>query len=223
GQGAPLVPLYHRALAAGLKKPTAIINIGGVSNITWIGGERDDELLAFDLGPGNALIDDWILRHVGENCDRDGVCAARGAVDEKHIVKFLEHPFFQVKPPKSLDRDVFAGFVPEGASVEDGAATLTMMSVAAIAKGLEAVPVLAREVYIAGGGRHNATMMRWLAERTGLSIKSVDALGWNGDAVEAEAFAYLAVRSVLGLPLSVPNTTRVSQPMTGGKLNKGIA
>ena len=220
GQGAPLVPLYHRALAAGLEKPVAIINIGGVSNITWIGGESDDEILAFDLGTGNALIDDWMFKHTGQNCDRDGVCAVRGAVDEAHVAKFLAHPFFQVKPPKSLDRDAFAGFVPEGASVEAGAATLTMMTVAAIAKGLEAVPTLPREVYIAGGGRHNATMMRWLAEWTGLSIQSVDALGWNGDAIEAEAFAYLAVHSVLGLPLSVPNTTRVPQPMTGGVLSK---
>ncbi len=271
GQGAPLVPLYHRALAAALPKPTAIINIGGVSNITWIGGEGDDEILAFDLGTGNALIDDWMLRHAGQSCDRDGAMAAQGVPDEAHVAAFLAHPFFTQKPPKSLDRDVFADFVPTlnrhceearsadvaiqsaerlrgirvlcaadaaqldcfaplamtdddnvsfAMTVEDGAATLTMMTVAAIAKGLEAVPAAPREIFIAGGGRHNATMMRWLANKTRLPIKSVDELGWNGDAIEAEAFAYLAVRSRLGLPLSVPNTTSVPAPMTGGTLHR---
>ncbi len=218
GQGAPLVPLYHRALAAALPKPTAIINIGGVSNITWIGG--DDEILAFDLGTGNALIDDWMLRHTGQSCDRDGAMAAQGVPDEAHVAAFLSHPFFGQKPPKSLDRDVFAGFVPERANPADGAATLTMMTVAALVKGMENVPATPREVYIAGGGRHNATMMRWLAERTSVPVKSVDELGWNGDAIEAEAFAYLAVRSQLGLPLSVPSTTCVPQPMTGGTLHR---
>ncbi|MFA6279689.1 MAG: anhydro-N-acetylmuramic acid kinase [Bdellovibrionales bacterium] len=219
GQGAPLVPLYHRALAAALPKPTAIINIGGVSNITWIGGESDDEILAFDLGTGNALIDDWMLRHTGQSYDQGGAMAAQGCVDEAHVAAFLSHPFFAQKPPKSLDRDAFAAFVPEGVSPADGAATLTMMTVAAIAKGVEASPQKPCEVYIAGGGRHNVTMMRWLAERTGVPVKSVDELGWNGDSLEAEAFAYLAVRSLLGLPLSVPNTTAVPAPMTGGVLH----
>jgi len=221
GQGAPLVPLYHRALAASLKKPVAIINIGGVSNITWIGGEGDEAILAFDLGTGNALINDWMARHTGGRCDEGGKVAARGRVDKAHVAAFLAHPFFAQKPPKSLDRDAFARFVPDGLGVEDGAATLTMMTVAAMAKGLEAVPAPPQEIYVAGGGRHNATMMRWLADETGLPVRFVDELGWNGDAIEAEAFAYLAVRSLLGLPLSVPNTTRVPRPTTGGVLHKG--
>lgn len=220
GQGAPLVPLYHRALAAALPTPTAIINIGGVSNITWIGGKSDDEILAFDLGTGNALIDDWMLRHTGKNCDHDGTMAAQGNVDNAHVTAFLAHPFFAKKPPKSLDRDAFAGFVPSGASVASGAATLTMMTVEAIAKGLEVVPVMPHDIYIAGGGRHNKTIMRWLADKTGLPIQAVDELGWNGDAIEAEAFAYLAVRSQLGLPLSVTGTTSVPTPMTGGTLHR---
>jgi len=216
GQGAPLVPLYHRALMAALPKPVAVINIGGVSNITWIGGDKDEDLLAFDLGPGNALIDDWMLRHTGKTHDKDGKLAAMGHVDEAFIARFMADPFFALKPPKSLDRDRFSAYAPEGLSVADGAATLTTMTVRAIVEGLRLLPRAPRHLYLTGGGRHNGTMLRWLREQSGLPVSQVGVLGWNGDALEAEAFAYLAVRSKLRLPLSMPGTTGVPYAMTGG-------
>lgn len=220
GQGAPLVPLYHRALMANVEKPVLILNIGGVSNITWIGGEGDDEILACDVGPGNALIDDWVLRHTGKPYDKDGALAASGKVYEATVEKFLGMPFFRKPPPKSLDRDEFSQIVPAHLSVADGAATLTMLTAKGIAAILPFLPLKPQAIYVGGGGRHNATLMRWIAEATGLKVLPVDNLGWRGDALEAEAFAWLAVRSVLGLPLSLPTTTGVSRPMTGGKLHK---
>lgn len=220
GQGAPLVPLYHRALAYDLPKPLAIVNIGGVSNVTWIGGDADDQISAFDLGPGNALLDDWILTRSGNPFDEDGALAQAGRVDDAFVARFMEHPYFEKKPPKSLDRDAFARYVPTHLSLEDGAATLTMLTVSAIAHGLlRQVPCRPEAIYVGGGGRRNATMMRWLAAQTGAKVKSVDELGWCGDALEAEAFAYLAVRSALGLPLSLPATTACPRPMTGGQLH----
>ncbi len=216
GQGAPLVPVYHRALVANIEKPVAIINIGGVSNITWVGGDGDEELIAFDMGPGNALIDDWVWKQTGETYDKDGELAAQGRVDEGYVHRFIEHAYFNKKPPKSLDRDTFKEYVPEHLNTLDGVATLTMMTVQAIAEGLRQLPHKSRKLYLTGGGRHNATMRRWIADKTGLDVELVDLLGWNGDAMEAEAFAYLAVRSKLGLPLSVPGTTGVPMPMTGG-------
>lgn len=219
GQGAPLVPLYHRALAGLLPKPVAILNIGGVANVTWIGGDDDAQILAYDVGPGNALIDDWILKHTGKPYDEGGVLAASGSVDEALLARFATHPFFEANPPKSLDRDAWNSFVPSG-SVADGVATLTMMTVRGIEMALSHMPRLPRRIYVGGGGRHNETMMRWLGERTKIAIHNVDELGWNGDALEAEAFAYLAVRAVLGLPLSVPGTTGVPQALSGGVLNR---
>jgi len=218
GQGAPLVPLYHQALARNLPEPLAIVNIGGVSNITWIGGAAESEILSFDMGPGNALLDDWMMTKTGKDCDRDGGLAAVGKVDAAHLVLFAHHPYFAKAVPKSLDRDAFMNFVPHSLANEDGAATLTMMTVQAIIDGLKLVPRPPQSLYITGGGRHNATMMRWIEEGTGLPVRSVEALGWNGDMLEAEAFAYLAVRSVLGLPLTLPTTTGVAKPMTGGRV-----
>lgn len=217
GHGAPLVPLYHRALAANLPKPVAILNIGGVSNITWISGQGDDEILAFDTGPGNALLDDWMLRHTGRAYDSGGELAATGRVDDALVSRFLEHPFFAEKPPKSLDREAFHNLIPDDLSPADGAATFTMMTVRAVLAGLRHLPKPPLRIYLAGGGRHNVTMTRWITERSGLPVEAVDALGWSGDGLEAEAFAYLAVRSCLGLPLSLPTTTGVGRAMTGGR------
>ncbi len=220
GEGAPLAPLYHRAMLSGRTKPIALINIGGVSNITWIGGDGDDEILAFDMGTGNALLDDWVLRHHGRPYDKDGALGKAGRIDQKHVDRFMAHPYFAKIPPKSLDRDAFAAFVPENLSVEDGAATLTAMTVQAIAHGINQLPDKPKVIYITGGGRHNQTMMTALAEKTGLAVLSVDDLGWKGDAIEAEAFGYLAVRSALGLPLSLPQTTSAPKPMAGGRMYK---
>lgn len=216
GHGAPLVPLYHRALAAALPKPIAIVNIGGVSNVSWIGGESDDEIIAFDVGPGNALIDDWILKHTGEPYDEYGLLAANGHIHSTLVEQALSKAFFKQKPPKSLDRNTFNKLIPDNLSPSDGAATLTMITVRGIEHGLKFMPQKPKHLYVTGGGRYNNTIMRWLADLTDISVAPVDDLGWSGDGLEAEAFAYLAVRSRLGLPLSVPGTTGVPKPMTGG-------
>jgi len=220
GHGAPLVPLYHRALAAKLPKPVAILNIGGVSNVSWIGGDEDNEIMAFDVGPGNAMIDDWVLHHTGQSYDEYGLFAASGQVNMAVVDQVLSNPFFKQKPPKSLDRDAFKNLVPDELAPADGAATLTMITARAVAEGLNFMPQKPHHLYVTGGGRLNNTLMRWIADLAHVPVSSVDDLGWSGDGLEAEAFAYLAVRSHLGLPLSVPGTTGVPRPMTGGKLHK---
>jgi len=214
GEGAPLAPLYHAALASALEQPVAVLNLGGVGNVTWIG---EGEILAFDTGPANALIDDWALRYTGEPVDRDGALARSGQVDQAHLHRFLAHPFFQRRPPKSLDRDDFAGFVPATLDPADGAATLTAMSAAAVARALEYFPAPPRGWLVTGGGRHNPALMGELKRRLGAPVEPVEKAGWNGDALEAQAFAYLAVRSLERLPLSLPGTTGVSTPTAGGR------
>jgi len=218
GEGAPLAPLYHAALAAPLPKPIAVLNIGGIANVTWIGGS--EELLAFDTGPGNALIDDWVRRHTGAAADLDGALARAGAVSAAHVENFLANAFFDQLPPKSLDRDDFREALPTGLSVEDGAATLTDMTAGAVAGATRHFPAPARQWLVTGGGRHNPALMEALGRRLKVPVKPVEAVGWHGDALEAQAFAYLAVRSVLELPLSLPSTTGVPQPCCGGRLFK---
>lgn len=216
GQGAPLVPLYHAALASTLPKPQMVVNIGGVANITWLGEEGS--IIAFDCGPGNALLDDWMHRHTGARYDEVGACAAEGFVNEPLLAEWLSRPFFHAPVPKSLDRNQFHDILPalEGASLQDGAATLTAFTAAAIAQAARFAPKRPTKLLITGGGRHNPTLMRLLETRAACAVAPVEAVGWNGDMLEAEAFAYLAARSMLGLPLSLPTTTGVSQPVTGG-------
>jgi anhydro-N-acetylmuramic acid kinase len=216
GEGAPLAPLFHAALAAALPKPLAVLNIGGVANVTWIGEAPD--ILAFDTGPGNALIDDWVRRHTAAAADIDGALARAGCPSAPHVERFLASPFFERPPPKSLDRDDFRGFVPTGLSLEDGAATLTEMTAAGVAAAVRHFPVPASEWLVCGGGRHNPALMEALNRRLQAPVRPVEAVGWNGDALEAQAFAYLAVRSILGLPLSLPSTTGVTRPTSGGQL-----
>jgi anhydro-N-acetylmuramic acid kinase len=218
GQGAPLVPLYHAALAADLAKPIAVLNLGGVGNVTWI-GDGPDEILAFDTGPGNALIDDWVRLHTGRTADFDGALARAGRASEAHVVRFLTHPFFARRPPKSLDRDDFRDATPEDLSVEDGAATLTEITAAAVAAAIRYFPAPPHEWLVCGGGRRNPAIMAALARRLGgAPVRPVEAVGWDGDALEAQAFAYLAVRSLCGLPLSLPTTTGAPRPVCGGRL-----
>ena len=224
GEGAPLAPLFHAALAAALPKPIAVLNLGGVANVTWIGGGGIGgaaDILAFDTGPGNSLIDDWVRIHTGAAADLGGVLAGAGRASEAHVARFLERHFFARKPPKSLDRDDFRDAMPEGLSLEDGAATLTEMTAAAVVAGRRHFPAPAREWLVCGGGRHNPTLIMALARRLGVPVRPVEAVGWNGDALEAQAFAYLAVRSIAGLPLSLPSTTGVPHPTTGGRLFPG--
>lgn len=221
GQGAPLVPLYHAALvrAAGIREPVAVVNIGGVANVTWV-GRRAEDLVAFDTGPGNALIDDWMLSRTGSAMDTDGLTAASGTVRQQIVDAVLDQPWFDAPPPKSLDRNDFSASIVRGLPTGDGAATLARLTAGAIARAAEHFPLPAMRWIICGGGRHNRVIMQMLGELVGLSPEPADALGWNGDALEAEAFAYLAVRSLAGLPLSLPGTTGVAQPQTGGTFHQ---
>ena len=220
GQGAPLVPVYHLALARSLERPLAVLNIGGVANVTWIGA--DDALVAFDTGPGNALIDDWMARHTGEPVDLGGATAARGQVHERALYGMLESRFFDRPAPKSLDRDDFSADAVQDLSVADGAATLTAFTAKAAALARDHFPAPARRWLVTGGGRHNATLMRMLAEALRVPVEPVEAAGWRGDSLEAEAFAFLAVRSLRGLPLSLPTTTGAPRPITGGRLRRKV-
>ena len=216
GQGAPLVPVYHRALAQSLGRegPIVVLNIGGVSNITYVDG---DTLIACDTGPGNALLDDFVYRALGQRFDGDGRLAAQGTPDAAWIAQALGDSFFELPPPKSLDRNDFAKYALSNPSPADGAATLTAFTVAAIAKVVPLLPKPPRSWVVAGGGARNLTMMRMLRERLQpAGVQSADALGWSTDAIEAQAFGFLAARGLKGLPLSYPATTGVSMPMTGG-------
>jgi len=220
GQGAPRVPLYHAALvheARELAPPVALVNIGGVANVTYVGR---DEILAFDTGPGNASIDDWAQRHTGRPVDENGALARRGRVNDRVLTDMLDHDFFLRMPPKSLDRMDFNSDAVEHLSPEDGAATLSAFTAAAIARAREHFPEAATTWIVTGGGRLNPKLMEELRARLNAPVLSAEDVGWRGDFVEAEAFAYLAARSRRGLPLSLPTTTGVSQPISGGKFHK---
>lgn len=215
GQGAPLVPVYHRAMVAGLdQRPVVIVNIGGVANITFVG--QDGALIAFDTGPGNALIDDWMMKRAGVAYDAEGMTAAGGKVDEAVLRFCLSHSFFSAPPPKSLDRNAFIWDVVDWMSLEDGAATLTALTVAAIARAREHLPQEPQLWIVAGGGRRNRTIMSGLAGLVQNAVVPAEAVGLDGDAVEAEAWGYLAVRALKCLPITFPGTTGVAEPMTGG-------
>lgn len=216
GQGAPLVPVYHRALAQSLERegPVVVLNIGGVSNVTYIDG---DTLIACDTGPGNALIDDFMQRTLNQRFDCEGRMAAQGTADAAWVAEALNDPFFALPPPKSLDRNDFAKRVLRTASPADGAATLTAFTAAAIARIVPLLPKRPRSWVVAGGGARNLTMMRMLRERLHpATVEAADVLGWSTDAIEAQAFGFLAARGLKGLPLSYPATTGVPIPMTGG-------
>ncbi len=213
GQGAPLVPIYHKALAATLgEKSVAFVNIGGVANVTFVHGGH---LLAFDTGPGNALLDDWMMRHTGSPVDLGGAAALRGVPDARRLQAFLSQSYFQQPVPKSLDRNTFAEMVLDGLSLEDGAATLSAMTAGAIASAAQHSRDVPALWVIGGGGRKNAAIMANLRSHLPV-VKTAEDCKLDGDAMEAEAWAYLAVRAMRGLPLSFPTTTGVPQAMTGG-------
>lgn len=221
GQGAPLVPIYHQALIKSLSKPeypVAIINIGGVSNITWIGSSSENLMLAFDTGPGNAFLDDWIRQHTKEPMDRDGIIAAKGLADHSLTEQWLRNSYFFKMPPKSLDRSSFNISGMENLTLEDGAATLLEFTVRSIEMALSHCPERPKHIYICGGGRHNKTLMANL-RRIDIPVDAVEMLGWNGDFLEAEAFAYLACRHMDELPITFPGTTGINQPAPGGILS----
>lgn len=224
GEGAPLVPVYHRALARSLTRPhpIAVLNIGGVANVTFIDGAPDP--YACDTGPGNALIDDFMRERIGADRDDNGAAAAHGQVDEAALARVLKHPFFALQPPKSLDRNAFREWVAveaglAGKSVEEGAATLTAITAASIATIVPHLPRVPQSWIVCGGGARNPVLMRMLDERLApASVETASAVGWDADAIEAQAFAFMAVRSLRGLPITFPTTTGAPAPMTGGVL-----
>jgi anhydro-N-acetylmuramic acid kinase len=217
GEGAPFAPLFHRALASGLDGPLMVLNLGGVANVTYIAG---DTVIAFDTGPASALLDDFMLRRRGLAYDADGALAASGRADPALVAAFMDNPFFDRPAPKSLDRqDFHAGAqAVEGLNDADGAATLAAFTVASVAAALRHVPEPAARWLVTGGGRRNAHLMSRLGQALGVPVDPVEAVGWDGDFLEAQCFGYLAVRSLRGLPLSLPTTTGVPHPMPGGDL-----
>ena len=223
GQGAPLSPAYHAALLrrVGPASNTAVLNLGGVGNITWWGGE--DRIIGFDTGPANAPINDWIRQHGGGEMDRDGSRARRGKVDEARLAELLRHPYFSAPFPKSLDRNDFTAAMAKGLSLEGGAATLTAFSAAAVGKGLDLLPERPSRLIVCGGGRRNPALMEAIRSRADVALSLAEEVGWRGDAIEAECFAFLAVRVLSGLPLSFPLTTGVKNATMGGRLAQAKA
>jgi anhydro-N-acetylmuramic acid kinase len=216
GQGAPLVPVFHRALAdqKALPRPLAVVNVGGVANVTFIGS--DGTLTAFDTGPGNALIDDWMRERTGRPMDDGGAVAARGRGDEALLAWLMVHPFFAKSPPKSLDRNAFAHRIVGNVSTEDGAATLTTFTARSIARAADFVRERPALWIVCGGGARNGELLRLLAYHTRAEVRTGGEIGWSSDFLEAQAFAFLAVRSLRALPLTFPSTTGVREPTTGG-------
>ena len=250
GQGAPLSAIYHKALLSRLAVPgnrgnpgnpgspsdhgnpgnfgspgmtgtsgsMAVLNLGGVANLTWWDGH--DRLIAFDTGPANAPINDFVREVAGLDYDKDGALAAAGVVDEKRLAELLNHPYFNEPFPKSLDRFGFSWQMAEGFSLHDGAALLTAFCAAAVSKALAQLPHYPKQLIVCGGGRHNASLMKALEQRTGVQVSTAEHAGWRGDAVEAECFAYLAVRTLQGLPNSFPGTTGAASPVCGGVIHR---
>ncbi|MBP2238566.1 anhydro-N-acetylmuramic acid kinase [Sinorhizobium kostiense] len=223
GQGAPLIPAYHAVLARGLserqglKAPIAFVNIGGISNLTFIG---EGEIVAYDSGPGNTLIDQWVEAHAGIPFDQGGMVASEGSVLPELADRYLSHPFFSAAKRRSLDRNDFVPPAGSEASLEDGARTLAYVTAAAIVRSAAHLPAIPATYIICGGGRLNPVIMRdlaGLAEKAGSRVFAAEALELDGDSMEAEAWAYLAVRSLRGLPLTYPGTTGVSRPVSGGR------
>jgi anhydro-N-acetylmuramic acid kinase len=224
GQGAPLVPVFHRALAAaaGFSQPVAIINIGGVANLSFIA--PGEEPIACDTGPGNGLLDDLMLKRRGLPFDRDGATASRGKADNAVLSALLAHPFFLAPPPKSLDRNDFLGTAVESLATEDAAATLTAFTAASIACVLPLLPSRPSLAIVCGGGARNKTLLRELADRLPCPVVLAETFGWSSDAMEAQAFAYLAARREKNLPITFPMTTGVDKPLEGGVIAEpGVA
>lgn len=219
GQGAPLAPLYHHARAHDLDKPLAILNLGGVANVTLM---DDNNIRAFDTGPASAMMDDIMRARCGLDYDEHGARAREGHPDILAIQEFLRDPYFAKAPPKSLDRNDFHRWLALVAHLElnDALATLSAFTVESIAKAREHSAIAPKRWLVAGGGRKNAFLMHALEARLNVPVMAVEAVGWDGDMLEAECFAWLAIRSVRQLPLSLPSTTGVASPMTGGILHR---
>nr|WP_281436275.1 anhydro-N-acetylmuramic acid kinase [Ciceribacter sp. L1K22] len=226
GQGAPLVPAYHAALAARLEdrtSPVCFVNIGGISNLTYIG--PDHEIIAFDSGPGNTLIDQWVEENAGVPYDQGGRIASEGTIIMALADRYLDHPFFTSDTRRSLDRSDFRPPAADEAGLHDGARTLAYVTAASVMRSAGHLSAMPKCFIICGGGRLNGAVMEDLAEmasRHDAQVLTAEEAGFDGDAMEAEAWAYLSVRSLAGLPLTFPGTTGVARPMTGGVLARPI-
>lgn len=219
GQGAPLSAAYHAALlqAAGVGNDTAMLNLGGVANITWWDG--DGGFIAFDTGPANAPLNDFVKSKGLGEMDRDGALALAGTVDETRLSSLLKHPYLTAPYPKSLDRFDFGAAMADGLNAQDGAALLlSAFTASAVGKALDLLPQRPDRLVVCGGGRRNPAIMAMLSDRAGVEVLTAEALGLRGDAVEAECFGFLAVRVLRDLPISFPTTTGVRQPMHGGQV-----
>jgi anhydro-N-acetylmuramic acid kinase len=218
GQGAPLAPTIHPVLIRDLDlpRPLAVLNLGGVGNVTFIGA--DGELIAFDTGPANALMDDRLCRETGQPYDSDGAIAATGRVDETILDRLMAHPYFDAPPPKSLDRNAFDARPTDTLPLADALATLAAFTARSVASGAARLPQPPKLWIVAGGGAKNPTLLAMLRRELTGDVTTADAVGLSGDALEAQAFAVLAVRSLKGLPLTYPGTTGAPRPMTGGVL-----
>jgi anhydro-N-acetylmuramic acid kinase len=217
GEGAPLVPIYHAALARRSRQAgvTVVVNIGGVANITRIAA--DGSLLAGDTGPGNALLDDLVKARTGAAMDAGGAIGSRGRIDRKALDELMAHPYFARPVPKSLDRDAFSAGAVADLPTEDALATLTAFTVETVIQGIVTAGGADR-VIVAGGGARNGFLMRRLKGRSGVPTLSAAEVGWSPDFLEAQAFGFLAARRFRGLPITFPGTTGVAMPLTGGVL-----
>lgn len=229
GQGAPLAPYFHFACAkwAGLSEPAAFLNLGGVGNVTWVdprhaGPEASGALLAFDTGPANAPINDLMVARHGLARDEGGALALSGTADPVVLERFLAQSYFMKIPPKSLDRNDFHKIMSEveDLSDADAAATLTACVAAAVARGAEHFPAPPEAVYVCGGGRLNEAMMTALSHHLHCRVAPVEEIGLDGDMLEAQAFAFLAVRVARGLATSGPSTTGVAAQVGGGQISR---
>ncbi|APX88396.1 anhydro-N-acetylmuramic acid kinase [Brevirhabdus pacifica] len=229
GEGAPLAPFFHHACARwiGAEGPLAFLNLGGVGNLTWVDPRpgsplAEGAILAFDTGPANAPLNDLVQARLGQGYDAGGALAATGVIDEEIVARFLRHPFFFKRPPKSLDRNDFPDLARwlDGLDDGDAAATLCAVAAASVAVGLEHCPEAPGEILVTGGGRHHPVMMSELSRRCGCPVRPVEAVGLDGDMLEAQAFAYLAVRVARGLPTSCRATTGVAAAVGGGRISR---
>jgi anhydro-N-acetylmuramic acid kinase len=199
-----------------LEGPVAVLNLGGVANVTL--APPDGALEAYDTGPANGMIDLWVQARTGARCDEDGALARAGRVEEPVLATYLAHPYFQIRGPKSLDRFDFSLEPVAALSLEDGAATLTAFAAEAVVLGLRRLATQPTRVVVCGGGRLNPALMDAIRARLPAPVETAEAVGWRGDSIEAEAFAYLAARTARGLPISWPGTTGVPAPLTGGRI-----
>lgn len=209
GQGAPLVPIYHLVLFKNYQNPLYVLNIGGVANATYIENDKSENLIAFDVCFGNAPLDDLVKEKTGDNFDKDGILASKGKIDNNLAEEFLSLNYFTKQPPKSLDRNQFQKnlFKFEGLKLQDALATLAFIIGEAVNNSLQYLPKKPVEIIICGGGRKNKEIVRNISQATKIKITNIDDLGFNGDAIEAEAFGFLAIRNLLNLPTSYPKTT----------------